>query len=772
VPGPISASDHSIAAHRIDKIAYYAAPRLPVPWPHQVGTLPREAGCFRDRATARQLEQSGGIHVLVGSGGVGKTQLAAHHARTLWQTGQLDLLVWVTAATRDAVIASYAQAAVEVISADPADPESAARAFLAWLEPKSGMTRRWLVVLDDLADPADVRGLWPPASTRGRTLITTRRRDATLTGHGCRRVQVGLFTADEATSYLTTALAAHDRHEHVDALASLADSLGYLPLALSQAVAYIVDTGLDCTAYHALLADRVRGIADALPDQSGLPDDQTSTLTAAWSLSLDRADRLPPAGLARPMMKLAAMLDPNGIPSPVLVSAPALTYLTQHRTAAALEQHAAEVTAQEGVQALRALHRLSLIDHSPTNSYQAVRIHQLVQRAIRDSLRTDQQDQDARAAADALIDVWPEVERDTVLAQTLRANADALALHAEAALCHGEAHAVLFRTGASLGGAGQVAAAQHYFQHLSDIIQRYLGSEHRDTFYTRYYIAHWKGKAGDVAGAVAALGELLSDEERVLGADHPDTLETLDALAYWRQKEGDAAGAVAAYEQLLERVLSALGPDHPEALTARGHLAFFQGEAGNVAGAIVAFEKLLADRMRVLGPDHLDTLRTRLHRARWRGKAGDVAGAIAALEDLLSDEERVLGPDHPDTLYTRYYIAHCKGKSGDVAGAIAAFEELLADRERVMGPDHPDTLYTRYCIAHCRGMSGDVAGAIAAFEELLADRERVMGPDHPDTHTTRRRLSHWREEARALGWSGPNTLTTRRHLSHWPGKAR
>jgi len=56
------------------------------------------------------------------------------------------------------------------------------------------------VVLDDLANPADARGLWPPASARGRVLVTTRRRDAVLSGEGRRLVDVGLFTPAEAAS--------------------------------------------------------------------------------------------------------------------------------------------------------------------------------------------------------------------------------------------------------------------------------------------------------------------------------------------------------------------------------------------------------------------------------------------------------------------------------------------------------------------------------------------------------------------------------------------
>jgi hypothetical protein len=94
-----------------------AGARAPVSWPHRVGVVPARAECFQYRGAVDALEQAvagGGTavvcQVLAGTGGVGKTQLAAAYARTVWQAGSVDLLAWVTAGSRDAVVAAYAQA--------------------------------------------------------------------------------------------------------------------------------------------------------------------------------------------------------------------------------------------------------------------------------------------------------------------------------------------------------------------------------------------------------------------------------------------------------------------------------------------------------------------------------------------------------------------------------------------------------------------------------------------------------------------------------------
>lgn len=375
--------------------------------------------------------------VLTGMGGVGKTQLAARHARDAWRSGRLDLLVWVTAAGRQGVVDAFAEAAATVLHAERDDPERAARAFLAWLEPKSlPEPVRWLVVLDDVTDPADLTGLWPPDSPTGRTVVTTRSRDAALTGRGRRQVTVGVFTREESEGYLTTALAAHDR-EPLPELMALGAELGWLPLAMSQATAYVVDAGITCAGYRALLADRARLLADLRP--AALPDDQTTGVAAVWALSLDRADHHVPVGLARPMLQLAAMLDPNGIPEAVLTSAPVRAWLTGGAPASV------PASADDAVRTLRVLHRLSLLDHTPRFPHRAVRVHRLIQRAVRDALPLPQQDALARVAADALLAAWPDVEHDPASARALRANTAAVARVAEDALFVPEAHGVLRR---------------------------------------------------------------------------------------------------------------------------------------------------------------------------------------------------------------------------------------------------------------------------------------------------------------------------------------
>ena len=94
----------------IDRSVRQEAPRLPAAWPHLVGNVPGRALGFQERAESYRLrmaleaEETAVVgQVLSGLGGVGKTQLAADYARTAFTSGRLDVLVWVTASSRDIV---------------------------------------------------------------------------------------------------------------------------------------------------------------------------------------------------------------------------------------------------------------------------------------------------------------------------------------------------------------------------------------------------------------------------------------------------------------------------------------------------------------------------------------------------------------------------------------------------------------------------------------------------------------------------------------------
>ncbi|MFF4874103.1 NB-ARC domain-containing protein, partial [Streptomyces sp. NPDC000961] len=432
--------------------------------------------------------------VLSGLGGVGKTQIAAHHARIQIADGWADVVVWATATDRSGVLSAYAQAARALgLPGVAEDDEQNAALFLAWLQPRpvAAGTRavRWLIVLDNITDPNHLTGLWPPTSPLGQTLATTRRRDAALRDRGT-RIAVDVFTSAEALAFLTRRLADYNHTESEDDLRALAHALGYLPLALAQAAAYLADTGHTAADYHRMLTERTARLAELTPD--ALPDDQELPVAAVWDLSVQHANTLPPAGLAQPMLALLSVLSPDGIPTALASTEAARAYLGRNAIEADSDSEAAEdkeqVEERQVMQVLSVLHRLSLIDRTPD----AIRVHALVQHATRDTLTTEQHTTTTVAAADALLQAWPK-RLNYVFLPVLIANVSALYTAGPPRKEDDGLHPVLFTAGLTLGRTGQLTAAHTYFDHLHNTAHCLLGPDHPDTLATRSNLARWRG---------------------------------------------------------------------------------------------------------------------------------------------------------------------------------------------------------------------------------------------------------------------------------------
>jgi tetratricopeptide (TPR) repeat protein len=721
-----------------------------VAWPVLSGLMPPLADSYTPRSesgpdpadnlhpgeTVVLVTAGDATRALGGMGGTGKTQLAAAIAHTLWNRGAVDLVLWVTASSRDAVLTGYAQALGDVGLPDPYEgPEVAASHFLAWL---AETPRPWLAVLDDLSDPAVLDGLWPWGA-HGRVLVTTNRPDAALRAHSPRAVELGPFSDRESLAYLSTRLQA-DRDQWTGAL-DLAADLGFLPIALAQAGTLMAYTGIDCREYRTRMTDWRQRLAAG---NGVLPPAVADT----GALALEFADRLPPAGLARPMLALISMLDPNGIPGAVLTTPAACAFLSRFGAGAPVD----EVQARTAVHALG---RLGLVTIDTTSAARTVRVHELVQAASRQGLSTAECDAAALAAADALLQAWPAQAVPAASGQALRDCTARLRQIAGVLLWTPECHPVLLRAGQCLDMAGLAGPAIAYWQSIIDIGRPTLGATHAHTILACDRLAAAYDAAGRHLDAIPVHERVLAERERELGPAHPDTLNARNSLARTYRAAGRGGDAVRLAERALAECEQSHGPGHPDTLAARSELAQAYLSAGLRDEAIAVFERALAGQEQVLGPRHPDTLTARANLAYAYRAAGRPKDAISLFEQTLADREQVQGGDDPDTLTARGGLASAYRAAGRLRDAIGAYKRALADRERVQGPDHPDTLTARANLADTYHQANKLKDALPLYERTFADRERVQGPDHPDTITACGNLASAYHSARKLTMALP-----------------
>jgi tetratricopeptide (TPR) repeat protein len=667
------------------------------------------------------------------AGGTGKTQLAVAFAHAVWNARAVDLLVWVPAANREAIVSSFAQAAGEVDANLPGEnADGAAIRFLSWL---TRTQRRWAVILDGLTDAADLDDLWPHGDT-GQVVVTTRLPDTALRGPDRNVVALEGFSRREALGYLNSQLTGYP-DQRIEAL-DLAEDLGRLPLALAQAAALIMDVGEGCREYRAQYAERLRHTAGAATEAC------PASVIATWSLGVERAHELSPPGLAWPALALAAMLDPNGIPAAVLTSPAACSYITgRPSTAGSGDQNLVRT-------AFGNLARLGLVSVDTVSPARTVRMHSAVQAAVRSYLPRTDVEQVVNAAAGALLDTWPDREAGPHLDQALRDCAASLRDFAGDLLWKPEAHPLLLRAGRSLEDAMLAESAITYWQGIAATGTRLLGPGHVQAVQARDQLAAAYESAGRLADAMTVFETALADRERNLGKDHPDTLTAQVNLAHSYQAADRQDEAIGLYERTLADSERLLGAAHRDTLAVRASLASTYQKAGREDESISLYERTLAESERSMGPAHRDTLTARASLAAAYQSVGKNKQAIAMYERTLTDRDRAQGPDHPDTLTARGDLANAYRNGGRLKDAIPQYERILADRERIQGADHPDTLTARGNLAYVYRSAGRLKEAIPQYERTLADRERVQGPDHRDTLTARGSLAASYQLARRL----------------------
>ena len=241
-----------------------------------------------------------------GLGGIGKSELALQYAAT--RRGPGVLVWWVTADSPEHLELGLAALAYRLQPAATAagwsTPEAADWAT-AWLQTHPG----WLLVLDNVDDPADIESLLGQVDT-GDVLVTTRR-DIGWSRLGLTPLRLDLLDREASVTLLRTIITGSPNQgrppetgtesvdpdplvsQHLDRAGDvdlfdvaraddLAAELGDLPLALEQAGAYIAQQRIPIAKY----LTRLRAKTSALLDKVAPGHSADRAVARTWDLTL------------------------------------------------------------------------------------------------------------------------------------------------------------------------------------------------------------------------------------------------------------------------------------------------------------------------------------------------------------------------------------------------------------------------------------------------------------------------------------------------------
>ncbi len=183
--------------------------------------------------------QSGDVVSLIqsinGLGGVGKTSIALEYAYS--HSHEYETIWWINSENRQTTFSSIRDfALLKGIITDDANEKDILEAMKYWFANND----RWLFIYDN-ADSGDFN-LWLekflPKTRNGHVLITTRSNFFPKS----ESIDITVFTSTEAVLFLKKRTRKSGEGYSDDLAKKLSESLKYLPLALEQAAAYIVET--------------------------------------------------------------------------------------------------------------------------------------------------------------------------------------------------------------------------------------------------------------------------------------------------------------------------------------------------------------------------------------------------------------------------------------------------------------------------------------------------------------------------------------------------
>lgn len=234
------------------------------------------------------------IQVITGLGGLGKTQLAIEYSYRF--STNYDIIWWARGEQPSFLAADFIELAkkLNLSLKDDNSFEGITKAVCNWLQTHE----RWLLVFDNVKTYQDI-ATFLPVGLSGHILVTSQNPN----WDSAMRIPLKPFSKEEAIEYFEKKL----NVEEMESAAELADELGFLPLALSLAQAYIDSNGRNCKYYLKLFKTRSKELLNTMPS-----DNFTKTIGNTWDIAIKAIKKQSPGSEA--ILRICSFLAPDYIP--------------------------------------------------------------------------------------------------------------------------------------------------------------------------------------------------------------------------------------------------------------------------------------------------------------------------------------------------------------------------------------------------------------------------------------------------------------------------
>ena len=744
---------------------------------------------------------------LVGLGGVGKSQLAIEFTHRLSEKRKDIWIFWIHAGTRARAEEGFRTIADTVKLAGRNQPTADIPQLVSnWLS--NTANGRWVLVLDSVDDgdvffgiqgerkDARLLATWLPQSRNGSIVITTRNQDVAvrLTGRYQDTIRVGRMAEIDAVTLLEKRLG---QLPDSRVAADLVQALECVPLAISQAAAYIQERGQQMPINKYLADFRVsehRKTKLLAHDGGDLRRDgaASNAILITWQMSFDhiRETRRSAADL----LSLMSFFDRQGIPERLLQYGERKDdeFQEDEMESDSNEDQSSQWSQREEFEKdIVTLRNFSFVSDTSGTGFE---MHGLVQLATRKWL-----------TANGLLERWKQQFLSNLCAEVPTGEYENWATwkelfpHAKSAMEQRpkaqesvlEWASILYYAAWYAWRMGNGVDTQLLGMKARKAREKILGEEHEDSVWSVAIVALGYKLQGMWELAEELEVQVMESRKAKLEADHPDTLASMATLASIYSEQGRWEEAEKLEVEVLETRKSKLGVDHPDTLTSMGNLASTYRNQGRWEEAEKLFVQVMKTFKDKLGADHPDTLTSMANLASTYWKQGRWEEAEKLEVQVMESGKTKLGADHPDTLTSMDNLASTYWNQGRWEEAEKLQVQVMERSKTKLGADHPSTLSSMANLASTFWSQGQWEEAEKLEVEVMERSKTKLGADHPSTLTSvaNLALTFWNqgrlEEAEKLqvqvmersktklGADHPSTLTSVANLAFtWESQGR
>ena len=475
------------------------------------------------QSNSRPALQHHGRIALFGLGGIGKTQIALEFIYR--SRSSYCRIYWISAATQESLLDGYQRIGKRAnvpIAAD-SKPVEVAEQVVLWLK----RTPNWLLVVDNL-DDIDVlstrnlgisniiNSLLPEPGPGQHTLITTRNPKADHIPAQAKEVQ--LFKEIDSIALLSSLsgilILPGSKEEEV--AQKIAEELGNLPLAISQAGSYIKEKSEGFAEYLEHYTRYRSRVNSWIPEG---PRPYPHSVATTWMMSFNEIRKN--NATAAQLFQLLAFFNPDGILIEFLKSG--TEGMDDDLKRFVLDDY-------EFKEALSSFETFSLIkwDRQSKNIW----IHRLVQAVVKDAMSDAELTTFRAMTVNICNQSFPQEWNNKTYAVCRLYVGQLIGplMDPETSVMK-ESAEVMHRVGAFLRNDGKMLDSEHLLVRSFEIDRRMLGVEHPDTLTSMNNLASTYWAQGRTAEAAALQEEALEKRRRILGVEHPNTLASMNNLA-------------------------------------------------------------------------------------------------------------------------------------------------------------------------------------------------------------------------------------------------